>query len=75
MFSCSICVNEALALFINLLSILNHEGRGNRNFFSPGVILSGFQIKYIFQLNPETRSLRELTLVVSVWFSETQGLG
>ena len=44
-------------------------------FFSPGVILSGFQIKYIFQLNPETRSLRELTLVVSVWFSETQGLG
>ena len=44
-------------------------------FFSPGVILSGFQIKYTFQLNPETRSLRELTLVVSVWFSETQGLG
>ena len=32
-------------------------------FFSPGVIHSGFQIKYIFQLNPETRSLRELTLV------------
>ena len=43
--------------------------------FSPGVIHSGFQIKYICQLNPETRSLRELTLVVSVWFSETQGLG
>lgn len=34
-----------------------------------------FQIKYICVGNPETRSLRELTLVVSVWFSETQGLG
>ena len=43
--------------------------------FFPGVIHSGFQIKYICQLSPETRILCELTLMVSVWFSETQGLG
>lgn len=45
MFSCRICVNEADALFINQLSILNHEGRVNRNFFS----LESFIL--VFKLN------------------------
>lgn len=74
MFSCCFCVSDALTLFINQRLVLNRERKVNLNFF-PGVTHSGFQIKYICQLNPETGGWDDLTLTASFWFSGTSGLG